>query len=620
MTSKFVSKSTTKLPITYKKNQVVADTFKGSWKRSEVRNFIQTRSDMLKKQGFNGALSLSIHTKEGGWLSGYFTDVGTKVILASLDDIYDEEDDKKDDEMITEFQVYYMKHGAKAGGLTDYNNCLFTSLNDCLFNSLKEATSNNLPWKYPATLKKLLKLERKDPIDIKLIADVERRLKLYKINVTGDHLRTSTRTSSHQVINLKLIDGHYTFQKSKEIAKVKGIAYEEKIIMMHRIDKYDGGNIVYSADNPTERNLCVEDFLEIRSSPITSKYMLVKSDPKKKKMSLEDEYNEYIQNVNEIKTESNGLINMYKTGSIKNTALKLFEHFNKTIVAEEIGQTEAHWLQKASMGAIVYAEQFEGEAYKYDIVSHYPSIMRDVHMMFPIKAGEFSKITNDQISIYANSVPMGIYRCKIEKKDNVKTFRYNQHNYYTNYDLKIAMSKNLKIEMIIDDEPNKLFYARDKVVTGSQLFLNYVDYLFKMKIKGIKFAKQLINILWGSLTQQRIKKVRIDNTVVRDNQSIRTISPFNDDYYVELIDNDKVFYSNFSRIGAFLIGKGRLVINNIIGSNIESVKRIHTDGMVLDRPIIDVKLGSAIGDLKYEGKSSNCIVHNSMRVSGDFTI
>ena len=58
------------------------------------------------------------------------------------------------------------------------------------------------------------------------------------------------------------------------------------------------------------------------------------------------------------------------------TALKLlYDHLNELgIVAEDITEREAEWLENASTGAMVFGEKYEGEAWKYDINSHYSDI------------------------------------------------------------------------------------------------------------------------------------------------------------------------------------------------------------------------------------------------------
>ena len=71
------------------------------------------------------------------------------------------------------------------------------------------------------------------------------------------------------------------------------------------------------------------------------------------------------------------------------------------------------------------------------------------------------------------------------------------------------------------------------------------------------------------------------------------------------------FYeNNFARIKPFMMSYGRLKIANIILTNLDSVIRVHTDGIICTKPITNVKLGNDLGDLKYEG-SANCNIINA---------
>lgn len=55
---------------------------------------------------------------------------------------------------------------------------------------------------------------------------------------------------------------------------------------------------------------------------------------------------------------------------------------------------------------------------------------------------------------------------------------------------------------------------------------------------------------------------------------------------------------------------GRIKISNIILTNLDSVVRVHTDGLICKKPITNVKLGKDIGNLKFEGIST-CTIFNA---------
>jgi len=71
-----------------------------------------------------------------------------------------------------------------------------------------------------------------------------------------------------------------------------------------------------------------------------------------------------------------------------------------------------------------------------------------------IGRGEFNKLENlDNLNYFQ----FGIYRCKISQENdnnNNKLFRFNPKNYYTHTSLEHAKCLGLKIELIIDSQPN----------------------------------------------------------------------------------------------------------------------------------------------------------------------
>jgi hypothetical protein len=163
---------------------------------------------------------------------------------------------------------------------------------------------------------------------------------------------------------------------------------------------------------------------------------------------------------------------------------------------EEILQDEAEWINNSSKGALIFAEPFEGELYKYDVKSLYPHIMKSTTLSFPIKRGEFLII--DKFGEY---IAFGIYRCKViksEDKNINKLFRFNDKHYYTSVSLDHAKSLGLKFELIQDGKPNHLFYSREKRLTFNEVFKPFVDFMFELKDKKkVEKSKDILNIKKG---------------------------------------------------------------------------------------------------------------------------
>lgn len=595
-----------KLPIMYKGNQIVVEKYKGDFKRDDIRKHVQGKSDAMRDAAFDGKVSVTLFFPGIGWRSGSFTTVGDDIILNNLDSY---EDDVPEGESFPAFQIYYMKNAPRKGGCTGQRN-------DCLFQCLKKVLLETMPWKYPASFKKYLKIDRNDLVDIAYMPQIENKLKTFRINVSGDHTYTSTRECT-RVINLKLLNGHYKLDTKDKCLQIKGIAFAEKLPMMYKNDSHNTTKRVYTAQDG-EKDISFEEFRNIKDNPVSSAFILIPCD---KNNSLQNEYISFVNDANMLKEETNGLINLFKTGTIVKTALNLFNHFQKSITPEPIGQTEGEWISKATYAALIFADKYEGPAYKYDVCSHYPSTMSHRLMLFPVKAGTFKRITDDDL-IQRN--PYGVYRCIIKKDPSVyKQFRYNKHNHYTHIDLQVANRLKLVVNMIQDDQPNVLIYDRSDLVTGSQLFGQYFEYMFKLKEREINKSKKIINVLWGGLCQRNTftKILNEDDDKVMSIQEDRTIghiAPVSDNQIkLEYYKNDSMYETNFARISPFLISRGRERIAKIMEPFLEGIVRCHTDGFVSTKSL-DIKLGSQMGDIRYEGYCPNAIVLNNITVEGEF--
>jgi hypothetical protein len=317
-------------------------------------------------------------------------------------------------------------------------------------------------------------------------------------------------------------------------------------------------------------------------------------------LSLKENYDKFVEMANTLKQKTNNKINLYKSGDFTKTALKLFNEMTKCISnPSSITQLEANFIMNASQGAIIFnTKNYEGQAYKGDVKSMYPSILSS-NMIFPLKEGEFKYITDFNKDYFE----YGIYRCIITGTS--KLFRFNFKNYYTHVDLTRAKELNLDIKLIIDDEPNFLYYSRDKCLTGSEIFGEYVNYLFNLKEQGVKGAKNILNCLWGALCEKNKYKIIHKNGDVKeipDNVKPK-FRPFDDNnVIVEYVEYNKEFKYGWSRIMPFLLSKGRSVISKIMEPYNEILIRCHTDGVLFSDEPKNIKYGDKLGDFVFEGK------------------
>ena len=425
----------------------------------------------------------------------------------------------------------------------------------------------------------------------------------------GDFIQTSIKDFSLQC-HINLVDGHYSINK-KEGWKVHGISPKEApILVFSGFNKNDQSVLVY--DGVKEYDLPMETYNKYWYKPIEAEFRLVKLPMKN--LSLKTYYDSFIKSAHELKEKSFGRINLWKTGGYRTTALHLLQTLTPTIQPEYILQDEAIWIQKASTGALIWSKKYEGPVDIYDFVSEYPSIMKNNNFSVPISRGRFENMTSkafNELKFFS----YGLYRCVITGV-NPHLFRPNTHNYYCHYDLTSARELGYDIQLIEDDQPNCLFYADASKLNGSVVFSGYVDILFDLKQKKVAGAKDILNILWGALVQQKPITLRqIPGTIcdISDNKDILRIDENSDSSYsVKIISRNAVFQTSFARMKPFLLAKGRQNLMRVIKPNYENIYRAHTDGIYCSKEITH-KLGYKIGDLKHEKHITQCSI-NKMKV------
>ena len=117
----------------------------------------------------------------------------------------------------------------------------------------------------------------------------------------------------------------------------------------------------------------------------------------------------------------------------------------------------------ATSGAIMHWQAYKGKVNEYDVDRKYPHVMQKNQHYFPIKEGQYLSLKE----INVKNVEYGIYRCTITKTKDCKFFRFNPKNTYTHLDVKVAIDYGLKIEMIQNNQPNFLYYSKDKIINGA---------------------------------------------------------------------------------------------------------------------------------------------------------
>ena len=571
------------LPIKYKQNNVMAiycqshtgETF------DSIREQALNISKKLRDEGLAGSIGISLKF-DFGWQPAIFRNFGELKMYNPTDSDFEYDQDE-----FHEFEMYIVETPKPKGGNSENNNCLYYCLKDIL--------QDNIAWADGLQLKKFLNLKFKDKVPITMIPQIEAKQRV-KINVTGDYVYIST-FQSQRVINLILQDEHYSLDmnNSSNIVKPFKICFKEKkpIIYDVKTEQAFDGTKQYTMNKIELNN---------HKRHETDYIVVTKSDDKTK--TLQEEYNEFISDANMLKEKSNEVINLYKTGDTKITALHLFDKMTRHINPTHAKQAESEWIQLSTVGALIFSKQFEGKTWEYDVKSQYPSIQKS-GLLFPVEEGEFMKLTD----LPSDYFKYGIYRVVIHRSDDENTnklFRFNYENYYPHFDLNSAKLLGLKMELIHDGQPNFLYYERSKCLTGNEIFGPYVSLLFELKNSGVKKAKAILNILWGALCEKKLVKKFIgdddEEYIIKDSQVLHKIIRISDNkYYIKTHHNTKVFKTPFARIMPFILSKARLNMTTIMKPYKDIIVKCHTDGFKCKSEPKGIKLGSNIGDLEFEG-------------------
>jgi hypothetical protein len=237
--------------------------------------------------------------------------------------------------------------------------------------------------------------------------------------------------------------------------------------------------------------------------------------------------------------------------------------------------------------------------YGYDYSAYYPNML--TRCKFPSNAGVKKYYEN----VNWGKLEYGIYRVHIHTNNqmfgNIFNFNYDDHycssmlNYlYTNLRKKYGLTFTL-LEVNDLYDYNCLFYGYDKLIDGEKLFGNWMKTINTLKLNTEKniLVKSLSSTLWGTLTQFKYKYVReedLENYDIsyRNSDENTQYKIMNEEAeFYKIIDVDNAYKYNIARIKPFLISQCRLFILKMLEQNniSSSVLRIHTDGLIFDKPV-----------------------------------
>ena len=259
---------------------------------------------------------------------------------------------------------------------------------------------------------------------------------------------------------------------------------------------------------------------------------------------------------------------------------------------EPIDKTESKWIERTHNGGLTYCNKGIHDSYGYDYQSFYPSLMSQYLFILPTKKGAETFLTE-----IPEEISLGFYRVKITSshKDATKLFAFSPEHVYNNISLDHAIELkeefDFNIELIIDDEPNAYIYPSGK--RASSVFGKWFDTLMNIKIKfpKNKLIKHLMSSLWGSLsrgnnimkTWKEIEEEGLSVGIGNDfDYKIADYIRTDEKEYYKLQCMNQPYKHNF-RLKSFLTSYGRVKIAEVIMKDIDSVLRVHTDGVVFNK-------------------------------------
>jgi hypothetical protein len=362
----------------------------------------------------------------------------------------------------------------------------------------------------------------------------------------------------------------------------------------------DNTNIYdYVKDGELHENKTFNELVKYHKHPEKSGYRLIRDF---KNGDLIQLYNDYIKISDSVKKQTNGDVDMYKIGSLKDTVLYEFKNRSPELEISDFPEEQVSWLEKSSrapfrVSTATVKKPYEGQAYSYDVNSFYSFIEADIGFDFPTEPGKFK--IKDKIKFNK----LAIYRAIVKGKVNPFLFSKNPINMYVSTELQKAKEYGYEIELIQDGKPNCLEFK--SIVNSKDIFKDYVDYFYNLK-KDNSLIKPFLSELHGFLLEGSANFHHtykdIDDFNIRGNKVIKKINPTKSGTQMTFISANNQFKTPYWVMKTFLYATARNLIPAYYENQLDKVIRVVTDGFTLTEPTINTQLlnPKKIGFLKVE--------------------
>jgi hypothetical protein len=268
---------------------------------------------------------------------------------------------------------------------------------------------------------------------------------------------------------------------------------------------------------------------------------------------------------------------------------------------QEVSETEGLYMDKCHNGGLTYCEEYEGQCYGYDFNSYYPRTLASRIFEIPIRQGEECYTNIFKMFKSKTKLKYGMYYIKITSTnpDAKKVFSFSKHDCYTHYSIQFAREHMKQFDFKFayyqeDNGFNSLVYDDDDLIKGEETFSKWLKTLTDLRVilPDNKLLKHLLTSLWGCLTRSktliRTYEQIIDQEldVGHDDDSHYKIHDhvINDtsEYYV-LHNNREKYHHGLARLKPFLVSYARNRTAKVAMKDIDSVVRIHTDGICFNK-------------------------------------
>jgi hypothetical protein len=313
--------------------------------------------------------------------------------------------------------------------------------------------------------------------------------------------------------------------------------------------------------------------------------------------------------------------------SVKNVFYSKSTKAQKQANMQDINIKEFNKIEKCSNGGLINVDlsiiEKEIQCWGYDFSSWYANLLTNFGLKIPVRQGKLKQI----LKYDYNNLQYGIYNVSIvsEHPNFYKIFAKSQDNYVTHFTILMCHKYQKKFDIEITPlDGDCLVWEESDLIESSDLFGEWFVFMsdIKKKFPKNKLVKRLMSSIWGSLCQfNRTFKDEKEfwdlDVSEKDDESNTEYKLIKEKYYkegtrYEVVKTNQPYVTKFGRIKPLLTSFSRCQMAEILIENklLGSVIRLHTDGIVLNKPFDFADCGYAYYPIVEQKTTGKIIWHN----------